>query len=161
MLLVGTLVGALPIAGGERGSRPADRPRRLRRLDRALADWTESQERTSIELARTLTYLGVFAVALAVQREGRWRHLLNGVTTGVAVVCAIAVLSRLEPTWFPSAGSAFVVGIQIESRLAYPLNYASGLGALRIAAPLCLAATSSARTTIGQGWPPPRSRSWR
>ena len=45
-----------------------------------------------------------------------------------------------------------MVGIQIESRLAYPLNYSSGLGAFAaIAAPLCLAATSSARTTVGQG----------
>jgi O-Antigen ligase len=154
LLLVGTLVGALPIAGGTNAGRALLIVLAAFAAWTALSmTWTESEERTAIELARMLTYLGVFAVALAVQREGRWRHLLNGVTTGVAVVCAIAVLSRLEPTWFPEVVSGrFVVGIQIESRLAYPLNYASGLGAFAgIAAPLCLAATSSARTTIGQG----------
>ena len=154
LLLVGTLVGALPIAGGTNAGRALLIVLAAFAAWTALSlTWTESEERTSIELARTLTYLGVFAVALAVQREGRWRHLLNGVTTGVAVVCAIAVLSRLEPTWFAERPSgAFIVGIQIESRLAYPLNYASGLGAFAgIALPLCLAAASSARTTIGQG----------
>jgi O-Antigen ligase len=153
-LLVGTLVGALPIAGGTNAGRALLIVLAAFAAWTALSmTWTESEERTAIELARTTAYLGVFAVALAVQREGRWRHLLNGVTTGVAVVCAIAVLSRLEPTWFPEVVSGrFVVGIQIESRLAYPLNYASGLGAFAgIAAPLCLAATASARTTIGQG----------
>ena len=88
-------------------------------------------------------------MALAVQREGRWRQLLNGVTTGVAVVCAIAVLSRLEPTWFAEWPSgAFIVGIQIESRLAYPLNYASGLGAF-------------AGSPCRSAWPRPRRRARR
>ncbi|HZO05732.1 MAG TPA: O-antigen ligase family protein, partial [Solirubrobacterales bacterium] len=154
LLLVGTLVGALPIAGGTNAGRALLIVLAAFAAWTALSlTWTESQERTSIELARTITYLAVFAVALAVQREGRWRQLLNGVTTGVAVVCGIAVLSRLEPTWFEERPSgAFIVGIQIESRLAYPLNYASGLGAFAgIALPLCLAAASSARTTIGQG----------
>jgi O-antigen ligase len=154
LLLVGTLAGALPLAGGTKAGRALLIVLAAFAAWTALSmSWTESEERTAIELARTLTYLGVFAVALAVQREGRWRHLLNGVTTGVAGVCAIAVLSRLEPTWFPEVVTGrFVVGIQIESRLAYPLNYASGLGAFAgIAAPLCLAATASARTTIGQG----------
>ena len=162
LLLVGTLVGALPIAGGTNAGRALLIVLAAFAAWTALSlSWTESEERTAIELARTLTYLGVFAVALAVQREGRWRHLLNGVTTGVAVVCAIAVLAA-RADLVPGVAAGFVVGIQIESRLAYPLNYASGLGAFAgIALPLCLAATSSARTTIGQGWRPPRSRSWR
>jgi O-Antigen ligase/Tetratricopeptide repeat len=154
LLLVGTLVGALPLAGATNAGRALLGVLAAFALWTALSmSWTESEERTAIELARLVTYLGVFAVALAIQGGGRWRHLLNGVTTGVAVVCAIAVLSRLEPTWFPEVVTGrFVVGIQIESRLAYPLNYASGLGAFAgIAAPLCLAATASARTTIGQG----------
>ena len=56
--------------------------------------------------------------------------MLNGVTVGVAVVCGIAVLSRLEPTWFPSnPAGQFIPGIAIQERLSYPLNYSSGLGA--------------------------------
>ena len=158
------MVGALPIAGG------TDAGRAMLIVLAAFAawtalslSWTESAERTSIELARTVAYLGVFALALAVQGEGRWRHLLNGVTTGVAVVCGIAVLSRLEPTWFPKQqAGAFLQGIEIESRLAYPLNYSSGLGAFAgIALPLCLGATASARTNVGGRSPPRRCRSSR
>ena len=44
--------------------------------------WTQSAERTMTELARAVTYLGVFVLALAVQRGRRWRALLYGVTTG-------------------------------------------------------------------------------
>src|SRR5205823_6898802 len=114
--------------------------------------WTESAEQTTIELARVGTYLGVFALALAVQGQGRWRYLLYGVTTAIVVVCAIAVLSRLEPTWFPHKGAGqFVPGIQLARRLAYPINYSSGLGAFgAIGLPLLLAATSSARALLVQ-----------
>lgn len=114
--------------------------------------WTESDERTATELARVATYLGVLALALAVQERGRWRHLLHGVTAAVGIVCALAVLSRLEPAWFPERVTAeFLPGIEIERRLAYPLNYSSGLGAFAaIGLPLLLAAASSARTVAGQ-----------
>src|SRR5207237_201528 len=89
---------------------------------------------------------------LAVQGNGRWRYLLHGVTAGVGVVCLIAVLSRVEPTWFPHQNAGqYVSGIHIASRLAYPLNYSSGLGAFAaIGLPLLLAATASARTLVAQ-----------
>lgn len=153
IVLVGTAVGALPVAGGTRAGRV------MLALLAAFAgwtalslSWTESAERTAIELARVVTYLGVLALALAVQGEGRWRHLLHGVTTGLAIVAGVAVLSRLEPTWFPErVTGTFLPGIEIERRLAYPLNYSSGLGALvALSLPLLLSATSSARTLAGQ-----------
>jgi hypothetical protein len=153
VVLVGTVVGVLPVAGGTRAGRV------MLGLLAAFAAWTalsliwtESAEQTATELARVGTYLGIFALALAVQGEGRWRYLLHGVTTGVAIVCAIAVLSRVEPTWFDHPGAGrFLPGIQIASRLAYPLNYSSGLGAFAaIGLPLLLAATSSARTIAVQ-----------
>src|SRR5581483_1938237 len=114
--------------------------------------WTQSAERTMTEVARTLTYLGVFALALAVQRGRRWRALLFGVTTGLAVVALLAVLSRLHPQWFPANEVGRVLpGIEIERRLAYPLNYSSALGAFAaMALPLLLAATGLARTIAGQ-----------
>src|SRR5262245_10497138 len=94
IVLVGTLVVVLPAAGGTRAGRAMLIVLGAFAAWTALAMiWTESQERTSIEIARVATYLGVFELALAVQGEGRWRHLLNGVTTGVAVVCGLAVLS--------------------------------------------------------------------
>ncbi len=114
--------------------------------------WTQSAERTMTELARAVTYLGVFVLALAVQRGRRWRALLYGVTTGIAIVAGLAVLSRLHPQWFPPNELGRVLtGIEIERRLAYPLNYSSALGAFAaMGLPLLLAASSSARTLAGQ-----------
>jgi hypothetical protein len=114
--------------------------------------WTQSDERTMTELARTVTYLGVFVLALAVQRGSHWRALLFGVTTGIAVVAGLAVLSRLHPQWFPPNELGRVLrGIEIERRLAYPLNYSSALGAFAaMAVPLLLASTSLARSIAGQ-----------
>jgi O-antigen ligase/polysaccharide polymerase Wzy-like membrane protein len=119
----------------------------------ALAlSWTQSDERTMTELARAVTYLGAFLIALAVQRGRHWRSLLDGVTTGIAVVAFLAVLSRLHPQWFPANDlSRVLTGIEIERRLAYPLNYSSALGAFAaMGVPLLLGATSSARTIAGQ-----------
>jgi len=149
VVLVGTLAGALPVAGGTRTGRL------LLVVLAAFAGWTalslgwtESSERTATELARAAVYLGVLALALAVQGEGRWRHLLHGVTVGITIVAGLAVLSRLEPTWFPDRVTGeYLPGIEIERRLAYPLNYSTGLAALSaMGLPLLLAATATART---------------
>ena len=153
IVLVGTAVGVLPVAGGSRTGRAMLALLAAFAAWTALSlGWTESAERTSIEVARTATYLGVFALALAVQGQGRWRHLLHGVTLGLVAVCGIALLSRFEPTWFPEQETGrFIKGIEIERRLAYPLNYSTGLASLAaLTLPLLLGATSSARTLIGQ-----------
>jgi O-antigen ligase len=149
IVLLGTLVGALPAAGGTPVGWLMFALLAVFVGWTALSlSWTESAERTATELARAATYLGVFALALALQGGGRWRYMLYGVTTGVVLVVGIAVLSRLEPTWFPDQQTArFLPGAQLEGRLAYPLNYSSGLSALSaLCLPLLLAASSSART---------------
>ncbi len=114
--------------------------------------WTDSDERTATELARVASYLGIFTLALAVQGSGRWRELLHGVTLGIVAVCAIAALSRMRPDWFPEqVAGQYLQEIEIERRLAYPLNYPSGLGAFAaIGLPLALAAASSARSTLAR-----------
>src|SRR3954454_23871959 len=152
-VLVLTAIGAMPVAGGTRAGGA------LFVLLTAVAawtalslSWTQSAEQTSVEVGRVAAYLGFFALALTLQAEGRWRHLLHGVTAGVAFLACSAVASRLEPNLFPKRVTGqFLPGIGIESRLAYPLNYSSGLGALAVMGlPLLLGATSSARTLIGQ-----------
>src|SRR5918995_1661279 len=114
--------------------------------------WTESDERTMIELARVVTYLGVFVLGLAIQARGYGRQVLNGTTTAVAVVIVLALLSRLEPNAFPDqTARELLPDVELESRLAYPLNYSTGLavfGALGL--PLLLAAATSGRTAIGR-----------
>ena len=81
VLLIGVLVGALPRVGPSRLAMVA-----LGMLAAFVAwnalslIWTESGERTAAELARALTYLGVFALAIGVRapREpGRPRAVLD------------------------------------------------------------------------------------
>jgi O-Antigen ligase len=153
IVLVGTLAGALPVAGGTRAGRVMLLVLAVFAGWTALSlGWTESAERTATELARAAVYLGVFALALAVQGEGRWRHMLHGVTVGIAIVAGLGVLSRFEPSWFPERVTGeYLPGIEIESRLAYPLNYSTGLAALTaMGFPLLLAATATARTIMAQ-----------
>lgn len=112
--------------------------------------WTQSTERTANELARVVAYLGVLVLGtcLVTRRRDGARHLLHGVTAGLAAVAVLGVLSRLHMSWFPADELGKVLpGIEIERRLAYPLGYSSAVGALAgIALPLLLAATASART---------------
>ena len=153
LLLAGSVVGVLPVAGTTRQGRALFALLGAFAAWTALSlSWTDSVERSSSEVARVAGYLGVFGLALAVQGGERWRHMLNGITVGVAIVCGLAVLSRLEPSLFPARlTGAFLPGIEIESRLAYPLNYSSALGALAaIGLPLLLASTGSARTIFVQ-----------
>ena len=152
-VLLGTALNIVPVAGRSLPARAMLIVAVAFAAWTALAmTWTESEGRTAIEIARVSAYLGVFTLSLAVQGEGRWRHVLHGVATGVVVVCGIAVLSRMLPSWFPEqTAGRYLTGIQIQSRLAYPLNYSSGLGAFAaIGLPLALGATSTARSLLGQ-----------
>ncbi len=154
-LLLGVAVEALPVPGRTRAAAAALGLLLGFALWTALSlGWTESSERTAAELARVVAYLGVFAlgIALATRRRAGARQVLAGVTTGLAVVCALGVLSRLHMTWFPSDELGKVLpGIEIERRLAYPLGYSSAIGALAgMTLPLLLAATGSARTIAGR-----------
>lgn len=116
--------------------------------------WTQSEERTATELARVVTYLGVFVlgICLATRRRAGARQVLGGVTFGLGLVAALAILSRLHMAWFPANELGKVLpGIEIERRLAYPLNYSSAMGALAgMTLPLLLAATAWARTVAVQ-----------
>src|SRR5204863_5749459 len=95
-------------------------------------------------------YVVLFALALGVQGRDRWRYMLYGVAAGATVICAIGVLSRLEPTLFSVPPVSGVFG-GIRSRLAYPLNYTSGMGGFAaITLPLMLGCTATARTILGQ-----------
>lgn len=153
VVLVGGLVGALPLV-------------RLRSPEGVLIvllaafaawtaialAWTQSAERTMIEVARVATYVGVLVLAVALKRRGHGRALFYGAATGVAVVVVLAVLSRLEPPWFPHQDTAqFIPGIDIQSRLAYPLNYSTGLAAMTaMGLPLFLSQMASGRTIVGR-----------
>ncbi len=94
----------------------------------------------------------MLGVCLATRRRAGARQVLGGVTFGLGLIAALAVLSRLHMAWFPPNELGKVLpGIEIERRLAYPLNYSSAMGALAgMTLPLLLAATASARTIVVQ-----------
>lgn len=111
--------------------------------------WTESAERTSADIARVVSYLGAFALALFVSGSQGARRLVGGVAAGIVVVALVALLSRLHPAWFPTAhetGQFLATG---RERLSYPLNYWNGLaGLIAIGAPLLLHVATTARSIV-------------
>lgn len=115
--------------------------------------WTGSDERTMIELGRVATLLAAFTLAATAQAAERWRALLGGVTAAVGLIVVLAVLSRMQPDLFPAqtAAEAFP-GVRLEARLAYPLNYSTGVATIAaLAIPLLLRAASEARLIGIQG----------
>jgi O-Antigen ligase len=110
--------------------------------------WSQSEERTLAETARAATYLGVLVLALCLVRRSRLRWLLFGLASAITLVSAIAVLSRLVPSWFPVDTSA---NLYSTPRLRYPFDYSDGVGEFA-ALGLCLLlyVATSARTIGGR-----------
>lgn len=109
--------------------------------------WTESVERTTADVARLAGYLGVFALALFARDRQGARRLIGAVGAGIVVVSAIALLSRLHPSWFPEATQTARFLAPGRERLSYPLNYWNALAALiAMGLPLLLETASSARS---------------
>ena len=112
--------------------------------------WSESQERTVAELARVATYAGVFALALNAYGRDAVRRTVYSVGAALAVIGALALLSRLHPPWFPAneTGKAFEIAV---ARLNYPVDYWNALAALMaIGTPLLLAIAVNSRRIATQ-----------
>lgn len=107
--------------------------------------WSESAEHSLAEVSRVATLLGVFTLALCVQGPLGIERMVGGIAAAITVVCAIALLSRLEPTWFPDLETPeFLPGTR--ARLHYPLGYWNGLATFAaMGVPLLLVITTSAR----------------
>jgi O-Antigen ligase len=151
LLLVGSLAGVIPVV---RTSRPA-----LIALA-ALAGltawsalsmiWTESGEQTFEEIGRLLLFVGVFALTLALSDRWEPRRVLGAVAAALALVSALALLSRLHPAWFP-ADEVAAAEPEISGRLSYPIGAFSALGSLvAFAFPLVLVFAVRARALAAQ-----------
>ncbi len=106
--------------------------------------WTESRERTFIELARVLGFAGVVFAMGAGFKGDEWRLGVVAVTSAAVGVCALALFSRLAPGLFDNP-----LGSSNVRRLAWPLNYWNALGCwAAMTAALTLAWSADART-----WP--------
>jgi O-Antigen ligase len=110
--------------------------------------WTESDERTMIEVARTLGFAGLLMLVLWTYGRREWQ-IAAGLVTGVAVlICAMALVSRLAPDILTSA----LTSRGLHRRLAYPLNYWNGLGSwAAMAFALALAHSAHARSSWLRG----------
>jgi hypothetical protein len=146
LLAVGLALGVLPRV------RPA-RPVLL--LGAALAAysawtalsllWTQSAELTTEELARSLDFLGLVALAGALLDRDSWRAAAAGLGLGALLVCVIAVGSRLDPAVF---GVDHVDAVLHSYRLSYPFGYwnsLAGFGAMCTALGLAWSAHDSSR----------------
>jgi hypothetical protein len=113
--------------------------------------WSESAERSSIELGRVAAYLGVLVLAIALQGRTAARHTVNGVACAIGLVTLLAVLSRLHPQAFPANDHFQFLGPGSGSKLSYPLNYWNGLAAFAaMGVPLLLAVALGARSLAGR-----------
>jgi hypothetical protein len=118
--------------------------------------WTQSSELTTVEVARTLDYLGLVALAgMAVDRN-TWRMAGAGLGFGALVVCVLAVGSRLAPSLF---GVDNVDAFLHTDRLSRPFGYWNAVaawGAMCIALALTWSAhdTSRIRRAVALGLVP-------
>jgi tetratricopeptide (TPR) repeat protein len=113
--------------------------------------WSESAERSSIELGRVAAHLGVLVLAIALQGRTAARTTINGVACAIGFVTALAVLSRLHPQAFPANEHFEFLGPGSARKLSYPLNYWNALAAFAaMGGPLLLAVAIGARTLAGQ-----------
>lgn len=110
--------------------------------------WTTNIEQTLVEVARVSTYAGVFVLAASAITRNSARALVSGLASGIAAVCALAVLSKLVPSFFPTNPTARVY---LTPRLSYPFDYSDGVGEFAaLGIPLLWYVASAARTLWGR-----------
>jgi hypothetical protein len=111
--------------------------------------WSESDERTSAELARTVHHAGILILALGVLDRRTWGAAVSGVLAGMAVVCALSVGSRLAPGAFPNDD---VRAVFPSNRLSWPLNYWNAIAAwAAVCVALALPVSAHARSPVVRG----------
>jgi hypothetical protein len=161
---VGTVVWWAVLVGAAWGILPAGRLSRAAWWALALfggfvawnalaMSWSLSSDRSLEELSRVAMYLGVLLLGVAIHtdRERALRHTVNAVGAAIAIIAALALISRVLPDAFPASHTTgtFLSGAQ--SRLNWPLNYWNGLAELvALGLPLLLAIATSARRLLTQ-----------
>jgi hypothetical protein len=88
--------------------------------------WTQSAERTTVEVARVVHYVGLLALIASALDRGNWRAAAMGAGFGALLVCGLAVASRLTPAAFPGNALFQPRGT---NRLSYPFGYWNAVGA--------------------------------
>ncbi len=151
VVLLGALSGVLPTRFGRAGWLAIGLLAGFAAWTGIAASWSESAERTVVELGRVAMYVGVLVLAIALQGRAAARHTINGLACAIALITLLAVLSRLHPQWFPANDQQEFLGADAARKLSYPLNYWNALAALvAMGVPLLLGVALAARTLAGQ-----------
>lgn len=149
LILVGALAGLVPVIATRRAAVGLVLLLLVLAWTWLSILWTDSDERTVLEIGRISLYVGALVIGLTLVARGRGGHVVAGVGAAITALAALAVAARLHPSWFPSDDIARQLGDA--RRLAYPLNYWNGLAALAgMGVPVMLAITGSARTLAGR-----------
>jgi O-Antigen ligase len=113
-------------------------------LSIASVGWASDQGRAFEEAVRTSFYLGLFVLAVCTASRASRTQWLGGLTAGLGIVTVIALFAYLQPGILHSGSSDIP---NAAGRLAYPIGYWNGAGALfAIAAVLLSHAASTAAT---------------
>jgi O-antigen ligase len=88
------------------------------------AGWSNAPGRALVEFDRLLVYLLVLVLCGALApRESRLSWALRGAALAIALICVMALITRVRPDIYANEGSGF-------GRLDYPLTYWNGLAIL-------------------------------
>jgi O-antigen ligase len=151
IVLLGALAGVLPARIGAAGWVAIGLLAAFALWTGLATGWSESSERTVVELGREATYLGVLVLAIALQGRTAARHTIDGLACAIGFVTLLAVLSRLHPQWFPVNDQLQFLGAGAARKLSYPLNYWNALACFAaMGVPLLLGVALRARTLGGQ-----------
>jgi hypothetical protein len=149
-VLLGLAVGILPLTRLRRGSWVSLGLLTAYVCWAALSlIWTDVSHNTIEDVGKFVTYLGVFALALAIRDEKGGRRMIAALASAITIVAVVALASRLHPAWVPAARESVEIAGKQASRLSYPLGYWNGDASLiAIALPLLLHLASSARYLV-------------
>jgi len=151
IVLLGALTGILPARFGAAGWVAIGLLAAFGLWTGLATSWSESAERSTIELGRIAMYLGVLVLAIALQGRAAARHTINGLACAIGLVTFLAVLSRLHPQWFPVNDHLAYLSKVSSRKLSYPLNYWNALATFAaIGVPLLLAIAIGARSLAGR-----------
>lgn len=89
--------------------------------------WTESDERTVVEIGRVVHHAGVLLLAASLLGPRTWRAALGGLTVGLVIVSWIGLCNWLWPN---SIAVDDIRRVFITNRLSYPLDYFNAMATL-------------------------------
>ncbi len=114
----------------------------------AAVAWTQSTERSIIEVSRSVTLIGFLLALLLLQGRDGLRRSVGALGAAATLIAVVALASRYHPGWFdlPQFPENYP-----KARLNHPLGYWNGLATLMaMGIAVLLWSANSARTSIGR-----------